>query len=67
MPLIPAPMLKAVCHIGEGAQCCRYIVGAGGGLQCAKHDWELAIEIDHRVADGAFTARGDNCEGLRNE
>ena len=64
MPVIPADMLKDVCRIGEGADCCRFIVGGGGGLQCAKHEPVLVEQILRRVDAGLFTARGDNCEGL---
>lgn len=67
MPLIPKPMLKAVCKIGQGADCCRYIVADGNGLACAKHVPELVEQITVRVNAGAFIARSDNCEGLKQE
>lgn len=66
-PLIPADHLKAVCKMGHGTYCCRYIVADGRGIQCAKHDDLLAFQINQRVASGAFTAISDNCDGLKDE
>jgi hypothetical protein len=61
---IPEDYVKTICKIGQGALCCRYIVGGPQGLECAKHEPELAAQINRRVAAGAFTARGDNCDGI---
>lgn len=54
--------LKNVCKIGQGADCCRYIVAGVGGITCAKLT-EMKVVIDRRVEEGRFTAQGDNCEG----
>lgn len=57
--------LKEVCRIGQGAECCRYLTMAGGkdpGWSCEKRGG-LKATIDERVANGLFTACGDNCEG----
>jgi len=64
MPVIPKDHLKTVCKMGHGADCCRFIVADGGGIQCAKHEPVLVEQINRRIAADAFTARGDNCEGL---
>jgi hypothetical protein len=61
---IPEGHEITVCKIGQGALCCRYVVGGVHGLECAKHEPELAAEINRRVTAGAFTARGDNCDGI---
>jgi hypothetical protein len=62
--LIPDDKLKTVCKIGQGHECCRYIVAGADGIECAKLQPVLQLQIDQRVASGQFTARGDNCEGL---
>lgn len=54
--------IKEVCKIGQGHQCCRYLVMGGKGFECAKHT-ELKMLLDTRVATETITARGDNCEG----
>lgn len=64
---IPDDHLKAVCRIGKGADCCRYIVGGAEGLECAKHQPSLKDQIDRRVLWGAFKAVADNCDGLKDE
>lgn len=65
LPTIPKEMLKAVCKMGEGEVCCRYIVADGTGICCAKHEEGLALQINRRVGAGVFVAMGDNCEGLK--
>ena len=55
--------LNEVCKIGQGADCCRYLVVDGDDIDCGKNDPELKAMIDERVEEGKFTARGDNCEG----
>lgn len=67
VPIIPKDHLKAVCKIGGGADCCRFIVAGREGIGCAKHESELAFQIDLRVADGLFVAIADNCEGLKHD
>jgi len=64
---IPDDHLKAVCKMGEGAACCRFVVAGAEGIECAKHQEEIAAEINRRVAAGAFTAQGDNCPGFGGE
>ncbi|NKK88739.1 hypothetical protein GFL80_31825 [Rhizobium leguminosarum bv. viciae] len=67
LPVIPADRIEAVCKIGQGAACCRFMVGGARGIECAKHDPELFEQINRRVAFGSFSAQGDNCEGLRHD
>lgn len=54
--------LKEVCKIGQGADCCRYIVAGKGGIECAKLS-TMKPAIDSRVEAGMFVAQADNCEG----
>lgn len=53
--------VRAVCKLGQGAACCRYLM-FGKGFECHKHS-QLAAVIDGRVERGEFNARGDNCDG----
>lgn len=65
--IIPDDHLKAVCRIGQRADCCRYIVRelfSAGPYECAKHDQTLKEQIDRRHAAVSMIARGDNCEGI---
>lgn len=55
--------LNAVCRVGQGADCCRYLIGDSAGLHCAKHVPELASLLDERVRLETIYARGDNCPG----
>ena len=53
--------LKNVCKIGQGANCCRYILCGQNGFECGKLT-KLKESIDKRV--NIMTAKGDNCKGL---
>jgi hypothetical protein len=54
--------VKAVCKIGQGNDCCRYLVCGVKGFECVKND-SLKKLLDDRVSKGTIVARGDNCEG----
>lgn len=51
-----------VCKMGQGHDCCRYLV-VSTDFACAKMT-TLKATIDARAAAGTMTARGDNCPGL---
>ena len=55
--------VEEICKVGQGAACCRFLVGGAEGLRCAKLYPELAEQIERRHAVGAMIARGDNCPG----
>lgn len=68
--IIPEDHLETVCRIGQRAACCRYIVrelATTGPYECAKHVQVLREQIDRRHAAGSMVARGDNCEGLKDD
>jgi len=54
--------VKNVCKIGQGHDCCRYLVVGPNGFECMKNT-SLAPVLDKRVTDETISARGDNCEG----
>lgn len=51
-----------VCRIGQGHDCCRYLMMGSGGFECAKLTG-LKGMLDRRVEEETITARGDNCDG----
>ena len=53
--------LETVCKIGEGENCCRYIVLGVEGFCCAKNT-DFKDIIDSSI--GHMTAKACNCEGL---
>jgi len=58
-------ILTNVCKIGQGHDCCRYLMVGAGGFECAKHG-SLQALLDSRVATKTIVARGDNCDGKTN-
>jgi len=60
--LIPDETLTEVCKMGQGEECCRYIiVDPDEGIVCGKGT-PLQPTLDANVK--TMIAQGDNCEGL---
>lgn len=57
--------VKDVCKIGQGHDCCRYLVMGTKGFECAKLQLSLRHTIDGRVHK--MSAQADNCEGKDQE
>lgn len=55
---------KGTCRMGQGADCCRFLVGTPDGLACAKLDASLSATINERYAADTMIARADNCPGF---
>lgn len=58
--------LKDICKLGQGNDCCRYLVMAPTGFECGKLDPALKRTLDQRVKSRAMHAWGDNCPGQVN-
>jgi len=58
--------IEEVCKIGQGNDCCRYLVVGPNGFECAKHT-ALKRYLDTRVTNKLITAQADNCEGVQNK
>lgn len=58
--------IKNTCKIGQGADCCRFILVSRKGFECGKFG-SAKGELDRKVAMGLFTAKGDNCDGYTEE
>jgi hypothetical protein len=56
--------LREVCRMGQGKDCCAFIIVGRKGIQCAKGT-EFEAEIRARVHK--MVARGDNCNGYGSE
>ena len=59
---IPDEHLREVCKIGQGNECCRYILCGRNGFECGKRD-TLKKFIDDQVLGNEMAAQGDNCDG----
>ena len=55
---LSAKKIKEVCKLGQGAECCRYLVCGVKGFECAKFTENKSL-LDNRVY--TMTAKGDNC------
>lgn len=52
--------VEKVCKIGQGAACCRFLVGGPKGFECGKMYPELVAQIEARTD---MMAKADNCPG----
>lgn len=61
--IIPRDHADSVCKMGEGADCCRYLMVGSGGLECAKDPANHGFRkiLDRRK--DSMVAKGDNCDG----
>jgi hypothetical protein len=56
--------IATTCKIGQGADCCRYMLIGAQGWECGKLLATAKPQLDARAALGMMTARADNCEGV---
>ena len=54
--------VKNICKIGQGKDCCRYLI-FGTGFECAKLTTVSRI-IDVHATLPSYTSKGNNCDGL---
>ena len=53
---------KEICKIGQGEECCAFLLMGAKGFECAKGTFtQNAINL--RLAEGTMNAKGDNCPG----
>jgi hypothetical protein len=57
--------LNAICKIGQGAACCKYLWAGGKGFECMKVDEGSKKIIDENWAKVHHVAQGDNCGGIK--
>jgi hypothetical protein len=55
--------VEAVCKIGQGAECCRYL-GAGASGFCCMKNTSVKKLLDQRAALKTMAAQADNCDGM---
>lgn len=54
--------LRSTCKIGQGNECCRYLVCGAEGFECMKNT-AIAKILDKRVESKTMVAQGDSCIG----
>lgn len=62
LPIIDDERLKTICKMGQGKDCCIFILAGLHGIECCKNSPVHANLILESKAD--MVAQGDNCEGL---
>jgi hypothetical protein len=56
--------VKNICKIGQGADCCKYLVAGTKGFECMKFNPENKAMIDINWTEHNHIAQGDNCDGV---
>ncbi len=54
---------KAVCKLGAGQACCRYLAVDHASFLCLKYSIHANL-LNQRVKNKTMSARGDNCDGF---
>ncbi len=62
MSIIESKHAKEICKVGQGEECCAFLMMGANGFECAKGTRAHAI-INLRLAEGTMNAKGDNCDG----
>ena len=57
---LPVEYAKETCKLGQGSNCCRYLILGSEGFECAKLT-SLKATLDAR--GDTMNAQGDNCRG----
>lgn len=52
--------IKEICKLGQGKECCRYLVAGVDGFECMRITVQGKAMINTRVS--TMTAQGDNCK-----
>ena len=58
--------IQNVCKIGQGAECCKYLLAGQEGFICGKITEGWKAVVDDNWAKNAHVSQGDNCEGKEN-
>lgn len=58
--------LKEVCKIGQGTECCRFLIASSAGFECAKNIPGMEDYLREHWGDIPRHSHGDNCEGVPN-
>ena len=64
--MISKKVAVEVCKLGQGADCCKYLMAGEGGLECAKTPGQEPFKI-LLDAKTDMVAKGDNCTGYTQE
>jgi hypothetical protein len=59
--MISREYMDEFCKIGQGKDCCVFLMVGPNGFECAK---STGLEATIRARIPHMTAQGDNCEGL---
>lgn len=55
--------IKTVCKIGQGAECCKYLVAGIKGFECMKVNPAYKATVDANWETTPHVAQGNNCPG----
>jgi hypothetical protein len=55
--------IDTVCKLGQGPECCSYLIVGKDGFQCAKDNPIFRGIIKSRREEGTIGAMGDGCDG----
>lgn len=63
IPIVDMTTAVEICKLGKGGECCRYLMAASNGLECAKSEGNEGYRATLDGKSNSMTAQGDNCKG----
>lgn len=58
--------IETHCKIGQGADCCVFLVAGGNGFECCYYNRWPVLELLERARAGLANARREGCEKVKN-
>ena len=50
---------KDICRVGQGEECCAFLVMAPGGFECIRMSYPMNSNIFSRLEEGTMNAKGE--------
>lgn len=67
--MLEAEEAKTICRLGQGSECCAFLVVGGNGFECIRMSSSISGIIFDRLEQGTMNAKGrgewDDCPWAR--
>ena len=56
--LLKAEEAKTICRVGQGSECCAFVIVGGNGFECIRMSYPTNAPIFSRLEKGTMNAKG---------
>ena len=57
--ILDADEAKSICRVGQGSECCAFLVMGGDGFECIRMSYPINATIFTRLEEGTMNAKGE--------